>query len=143
MRIWLCAGQFPYSHPRLRAQTSRVEVGVWFCRRCVPCAARCRPFEKACLMSSLFEPVLPPASLWQEATLSGQPPNHIVESPAWPDLREPAPHGTTRSAARTRLPINRIDPDPRNPRPPIFQELYDLVRSLTTSGLLQPIVMRP
>jgi len=98
---------------------------------------------KACLMPSLFAPVPPPASLWQEATLSGQSPKDIVESPAGLDSTDRAWHATTSRAARTRLPINRIDPDPRNPRPPILQELDDLVRSLTTYGLLQPIVVRP
>jgi ParB family chromosome partitioning protein len=104
----------------------------------------CRPFEKACVTSSFDEPILTPASLWPETTLGGQHfANHTVASSSGPDPAERAASSRTIRGARTRLPINRIDPDARNPRPPTSQELDDLVRSISTHGLLQPIVVRP
>ena len=48
-----------------------------------------------------------------------------------------------RRSGRSRLAINRIDADPRNPRAPSPQEIRDLADSLSAHGLLQPILVRP
>jgi ParB/RepB/Spo0J family partition protein len=95
-------------------------------------------------MSSSLEPVLLPPSLWHEATLNEEPAN----SPATAIIAGSEHHvragrEAVGRAARTRLPVSRIDPDPRNPRAPTSQEVQDLARSLAAHGLLQPIVVRP
>jgi ParB family transcriptional regulator, chromosome partitioning protein len=72
------------------------------------------------------------------------------------DEREPAPHATSEEpvvaeASREpsgpsfeQLPLDRIDPNPRQPRGAFDEEpLHDLTASIEAVGVLQPIVVRP
>jgi ParB/RepB/Spo0J family partition protein len=94
-------------------------------------------------MSSSMERVKPPP-LWQEAALNSEsPPSAATQVTVDSDPRERATREVTGRGARARLPVSRIDADPRNPRAPTPQEIGDLAASLTTHGLLQPIVVRP
>ncbi len=97
-------------------------------------------------MSSSVEPVRLPVSLWQEATLNSQSDKGTAtdSTGAVADHPERAQRDSVVGrGARVRLPISRIDPDPRNPRIPSSQGVQDLARSLSAHGLLQPIVVRP
>src|SRR5436305_487960 len=95
-------------------------------------------------MSSSMQRVKPPPSLWQDAALSAEPPpSHTAEVALASDPRQRATREVTGRGARARVPVSRIDADPRNPRAPTPQEISDLAASLTAHGLLQPIVVRP
>jgi ParB/RepB/Spo0J family partition protein len=93
-------------------------------------------------MSSPVGPISQPVSLWEEATsthefVSGHPVTIQDRSDDHRPLREAS------NRTRVRLPVSRIDPDPRNPRVPTPQEVTALAEALTSHGLLQPIVVRP
>jgi ParB family chromosome partitioning protein len=55
-----------------------------------------------------------------------------------------SPEGTTKSHGVRNVPVDRIDPNPEQPRLTFDQEtLQELANSITEHGVLQPILVRP
>ncbi|MCH9718498.1 MAG: ParB/RepB/Spo0J family partition protein [Actinomycetia bacterium] len=69
------------------------------------------------------------------------------DSPQVIDLREPSPGSELAASVATayrEVPLDTISPNPRQPRQVFDEEaLSELVHSINTIGLLQPIVVRP
>jgi ParB family chromosome partitioning protein len=78
------------------------------------------------------DPVL---GLWGEASTSTV--EKTLDRPLQGESRE------AHRNSRLRLAVSRIDPDFRNPRAPDDADVEALAASMTTDGLLQPIVVRP
>lgn len=69
------------------------------------------------------------------------------DSPEVIDLREPSPGSELAASVATayrEVPLDTVSPNPRQPRQVFDEEaLSELVHSINTIGLLQPIVVRP
>ena len=60
------------------------------------------------------------------------------------DMDKPVPTETRGIAADRRVPIEQVNPNPRNPRRNFGEaELEELAASIRTHGIVQPIVVRP